>query len=86
MNNWLKIGFNYLKGYTYIEWYKDKNGKNISVKKQGKYKKSRLNGKLVEYYQDGSIQCESYWNGGTMVYLKEYDQNGRIVKDYKDGN
>lgn len=42
----------------------------------------RLNGKLFEYYQNGKLQSESFWNGSDMKYLIEYDQEGRVVKSY----
>ena len=64
----------------YTEFY---NEPGENVKKKGSFKNGRIDGELLEYYQDGKLQCKSYWTEGAMISLEEYDQNGNIVKQMK---
>ncbi len=64
----------------YTEYY---NAPGENVKKKGSYSGGRLDGELLEYYQDGKIQSKSNWKEGLMLSLQEFDQEGRIVKDLK---
>jgi antitoxin component YwqK of YwqJK toxin-antitoxin module len=63
----------------YIEFYNEPGEK---IKKKGSYKDGRIDGLLLEYYQDGKLSCKSLWKEGQMIYLVEYDQQGRIIKNY----
>jgi len=64
----------------YTEFY---NAAGEKVKKKGSFKNGRIDGELLEYYQDGKLQCRSCWNEGAMITLEEYDQNGVIIKKMK---
>ncbi len=73
------------KGYPcndgpYTEYYNEPGEK---IKKKGFFKGGRIDGELLEYYQDGKLQSKSLWKDGAMLYLQEFDQEGRIIKDLK---
>jgi len=64
----------------YTEYY---NAPGEIVKKKGFFKAGRIDGQLLEYYQDGKLQAKSNWKEGLMLSLQEFDQQGKIVKDIK---
>lgn len=64
----------------YTEYY---NAPGEVVKKKGSYKGGKIDGELQEFYQDGKMQCKSYWKEGIMLSLQEFDQQGRLIKDLK---
>lgn len=73
------------KGYPcnhgpYTEYY---NAPGEIVKKKGSFKGGRIDGELLEYYQDGKLSSKSLWRDGMMLSLQEFDQEGRVVKDLK---
>lgn len=65
----------------YIEYYNEPGEK---IKKKGSFKQGRIDGELLEYYQDGKLSSKSLWREGLMLNLQEFDQKGRIIKDYKN--
>lgn len=64
----------------YTEYY---NAPGEVVKKKGSFKSGRIDGELLEYYQDGKLQSKSLWKEGLMLSLQEFDQEGRLIKDLK---
>ena len=73
------------KGYPcndgpYTEFYNEPGEK---IKKKGSYSGGRIDGELLEYYQDGKLASRSLWKFGSMLSLQEFDQEGRIIKDLK---
>ena len=67
----------------YIEYYNEAGEK---IKKRGSFKDGRIDGELIEYYQDGNVSSKSKWKEGQMIYIQEFDQQGRIIKNYGDIN
>ena len=66
------------KGKTY-----DDNGKLIY---EGEYLNGKQNGKGKVYYSDGKLMLEGEFLNGKKWNIKEYDKNGEIIHELKNGN
>jgi antitoxin component YwqK of YwqJK toxin-antitoxin module len=62
----------------YIEYY---NAPGEKVKKKGSFSAGRIDGELLEFYEDGiTLSSKSQWRDGSMVYLQEFDKEGKVIK------
>ena len=52
---------------------------------EGIYKKGLKNGKCTEYYSDDKILLEGEFLNGNEWNIKEYDKNGNIINEIKNG-
>ena len=52
---------------------------------EGEYKNGKRNGKGKEYYHNGLISFEGEYLNGKRWNIKEYDKNGNIIYELKEG-
>ena len=61
------------------EYYKKK------IASEGEYLNGKKNGKYVSYYKEGKILFEGEYLNGKKWNIKEYDFNGNIIYELKEG-
>jgi len=55
-----------------------------TIKAREFYRDNNLQGISRWYYESGDLQSEKYFDKGTHIYTKQYDKNGRLVREIKN--
>lgn len=51
------------------------------LKEEGTFKDGELDGAGKMYYQDGAVKAEFEYKNGQMIYIRELDRQGNIIKN-----
>ena len=60
-------------------------GRNGNLIAEGVYKNGLRNGQCIEYYSDGKVLTKGEFLNDNEWNTKEYDKNGKIKKEIKNG-
>jgi len=64
-----------------LTFYED----GTTVKTKENYKNNKLHGLNIEYFPNGIIKIEGYYDNGEKSGIwKEYDEKGKLIKTYKN--
>ncbi len=77
---------------NYYAYYKDgiPNGECVRFYESGKIKSydimdaGKIDGKHTEWYENGRIKLEEYCKYGLVLWLKEYDLQGNVIREKKE--